>query len=373
MARKLAVKRLTASDLTLFERHYRNNPAVKQKAFNLDSSVLVGNFYPQLSEQSSLPVPRYPISLDLLGPGGSSAHNLMRKILKQQKNWRLNGELIYDPDDQPGRYDVLNPGDYAFVELSGDVFPTAAQVILVAKDNTDDAALHAVLALKYPGGAMAAVTEGEVAEIVKEAHLSGSHPLLGWINDAVVEDAVLGGSNGIAVLTRPESKGLTPEEFLRRRLAAERTGIAGEEYVNDYFDREREGGRIAEFEWVSSLNAIAPFDFRIITVDHETRLLDVKSTSGKFSNPIHISYAEVYCAVNSKNAYDIYRTYNVSDEGCELRISRNVGEFFRPLWEAVGNFPAGIRPDSFSVDPELLGFSHEIFLLKNIEVSGGSL
>ena len=39
MSQKLAIKRLTASDLTFFEWHYRRTPAVRQKAINLNAVI----------------------------------------------------------------------------------------------------------------------------------------------------------------------------------------------------------------------------------------------------------------------------------------------------------------------------------------------
>ena len=85
MPRKLALKRLTASDLTLFKWHFQNHPAGKQKAFNLDASVLVDELYPQLGEPALVPQPRYPLDLYLCGPGLAPANNLQRKILNSRR------------------------------------------------------------------------------------------------------------------------------------------------------------------------------------------------------------------------------------------------------------------------------------------------
>src|SRR5690349_10097613 len=126
MPRKLALKRLTASDLTLFKWHFQNHPAGKQKAFNLDANVLVGRLFPQLGEPALVPHPRYPLGLYLYGPGLAPANNLQRKILKQQKNWRLNGELIDNPVENPELYNVLAPGDFALFEFSDGAVPTTA-------------------------------------------------------------------------------------------------------------------------------------------------------------------------------------------------------------------------------------------------------
>jgi len=49
MSRKLAVKRLTTSDLTFFEWHFKNRPAGKQKAINLNADVF-NELYPTLRD-----------------------------------------------------------------------------------------------------------------------------------------------------------------------------------------------------------------------------------------------------------------------------------------------------------------------------------
>ena len=41
MLKKLALKRLTASDLTFFEWHYRSRNAGNQKAINLNTDVFI--------------------------------------------------------------------------------------------------------------------------------------------------------------------------------------------------------------------------------------------------------------------------------------------------------------------------------------------
>ena len=89
MNRKIAIKRLSASDLTFFEHQFRNTAGTKQKAFNLDRAVFDDELYPSLP--LAIGNDRVPINLSIFGPGLEGLHNLQRKILKQQKNWRLNG------------------------------------------------------------------------------------------------------------------------------------------------------------------------------------------------------------------------------------------------------------------------------------------
>lgn len=355
--RKLAVKRLTASDLTLFKWHFENRPAGKQKAFNLDTRILVGDFYPQLGEPSNLPYPRFPLDLYLFGPGLAPANNLQRKILKQQKNWRLNGELIHSPEDDPRRYEPLVPGDFAFLEFSGSVVPTTARVVLIGQSLPADAAIHRELVLRYPDGSMWSLDEGEVSDVLDSARPPSGHPLYDWVESEALEDAVLGGVVGVArIASQRAGRGISPEEFLRARKAAELTGVSGEEFLNEYLLREVDEGRISGFEWTSSINAISPFDFRLREPGGAERVVDAKSTSGVFSNPIHLSLAELRRAVEGLEPYDIFRLYAVTEGSAKLRIARDVGPALRAVLQTFDALPAEVSVDSVSVHPDLLAF-----------------
>lgn len=360
MTRKLALKRLTASDLTLFKWHFQNRPAGKQKAFNLDARILVDALYPALGEPSSIPIPRYPVDLYLLGPGVRPADNLQRKILKQQKNWRLNGELIDNPVETPERYNILQPGDYALLEFSGDRVPNACSVTLIAAEEPADTALHTELSRRYPDGSMWLMEERLVSEVLQIAQPLPEHPLYGWFESAALEDAALGGTTGVnAINRRRNGRGMTPAEFVRSKQAAEQNGIAGEEFLNDYFERLLDTGEVAAVEWTSSLNAISPFDFRITTLLGERRVVDAKSTSGDFGNVIHLSYGEMYRAVNGPEPYDIYRLYALNENAAKLRIARDVRAALRPILHAIGELPDGVTVDSISIRPECLPFHEE--------------
>jgi hypothetical protein len=54
MKRRITLKRLSASDLTLFEHHFKNTPGAKQKAFNLDASILIDKLYPGLPDSADI-------------------------------------------------------------------------------------------------------------------------------------------------------------------------------------------------------------------------------------------------------------------------------------------------------------------------------
>ncbi|WP_079247972.1 protein NO VEIN domain-containing protein [Lysobacter antibioticus] len=360
MTRKLALKRLTASDLTLFKWHFKNRPAGKQKAFNLDARILVDGLYPVLKTISNVPFPRYPLNLHLFGPGLSPAINLQRKILKQEKNWRLNGELIDNPEESPERFNVLAPGDFAFIEFSGDQVPDSASVVLVAKGHSSDEIIHAELDRKFPAGSMWLIKTSVVSEILEACATPESHPLYDWVEGETVEEAVLGGAAGIEKINkRRAGRGISPEDFLRYRQSAEQNGVTGERLLNDYYERQVEAGELEGFEWTSSINAISPFDFRMRVSGAGTRLVEVKSTSGNFGTSIHISFGELYHAAHGGVPYDVVRIYNVTDGAAKFRIARDCGAAFEAILQALEALPTGVGVDAISIRPDMLPFSKE--------------
>lgn len=125
---KIALKLLTASDLSLFKVHLRLS---KQKAINLNSGIFIDQFYPALQNTFEA----VPVELSIYGPAAKPAHILTRKTLRSpgSKNWRLDGEFIHDIEEDPDRFRHLQAGDYALITFSGDERPTAIQLILISQ------------------------------------------------------------------------------------------------------------------------------------------------------------------------------------------------------------------------------------------------
>ncbi|WP_426281237.1 hypothetical protein [Lysobacter soli] len=361
MDRKIALKRLTHSDLSLFRWYFEQFPSSKQKAFNLDAKVLVSELYPRLAEPTDVPKPRFPIDLYLLGPGLAPAHNLARKILKQEKNWRLNGELIGGPDEAPNRYDSLRPEDYAIMEFSGDLVPDTLRVQLIAAAVPEDAGLYRELSARYRDGSMWRLTEADIAAVIDATVPSADHAIRDWTEGGAIEDAVQGGASGLRRLAnRRHRQGISPEDFQRARRGYEQTGIAGEEALNSYLQGQVEAGLLDTYQWTSSINAVAPFDFTLHTLDGQIRRIDAKSTTGDFNNAIHMSLGELAQAVEGEDEYDIYRLFGITASGsAKLRIASNVGPALRQTLEAVRVMPAGVTVDSVSILPSTLNFSQE--------------
>ena len=363
MQRRLAVKRLTASDLTLFEWQFRNRPAGNQKSINLNADVFINELFPSLPEASADTNGRIPLDLYIYGPGHSGVHNLQRKILKGSayKNWRLNGEFIVNPENEPTRYNILQPGDVVVFDFLGRVLPKSAKMVLVSQFETLDRIAYEKLVPILGSRSMASVTLAQLQAIADQLG-DEEHPFHELTLDAELEDAALGGVRGTTTLRRRQgTRALSREELQRARQMAEEIGRTGEEFVLQYLIRLKTSGAILDFVWTSDTNAVAPYDFVVTLSDRQEIVIDVKSTSGEFERPIHISGAELI-EMTAGRRYDIYRVYELSETSAILRISERVGDLAAAILASFDQLPKGVRTDSVSVDIAVLSFGPKIGL-----------
>lgn len=364
MKRKIALKRLSHSDLTLFEYHYRNTRGAKQKAINLDSSVFIASMYPGIPLRTGEASDRVIVMISLYGPAGSGAHGITRKILKQQKNWRLNGELISNPPEEPGRYDSLEKGDYAIIEFIGESAPHSARMYLVARAAREDVELHSALDEEY-GPAFSArsgmieLESDGLARLLGEVELSDGHPVMDFLDSDALEDAALGGLEGrLSLGRRRRGRGVSRDELARARVGADRVGRLGEELLNEWLGAEF-SGKDESHRWDSDDNAVAPFDFSVLVNGEVRRRIDAKSTTGPFSNPIHVSLAELHEMAYGDVPYDLYRLYLVTDSRALVRVARDTRAFAGGLLEKFNQLPKGVSVDGVSVQPDVLDFGNE--------------
>jgi hypothetical protein len=366
MAERIAIKRLTSSDCTLFEAVFRKIGAGNQKSINLNAEILTGQLYPGLTGATASNGNEIPLPLSIYGPGGKGAHRLTRKIIKNAtyKNWRLNGEFIHGPPDDGSRYDDINPGDLAVMAFEGEQTPAAMDLILVAQNAPDDAPLHKALTPLLANKSMVAVDPTQIAAAAESAGIPSTHPIYLAADDpemdAALEDAAQGGVAGLGkLLTNRASRRVSLTDLVKAKARADQTGRDGEGLVNGYLVAELKAGRLGYINWVSDQNAIAPFDFEIGSSTGERTLIDVKSTTGPFENIIHVSLAEVLEA-SGAIPYRIYRVFELNEDGGKLRRSEDIGTLARTL-KALHeqHMPAGIRIDGFSVSTSILKWSVE--------------
>jgi hypothetical protein len=373
MVRRIALKRLTRSDLTIFDYHFRIIGAGNQKSVNLNKDVFENKLYPNLTEiaeeQDWEP---FILNLTVLGPGKNhQPHTLPQKIIKgtSYKNWRLNGKLIQSPDSEE-RYASLEADDYAILEFIGVAKPTAIRMILVSQSINDDRALHNELASRYGSTSMSALDIADLESIINsvDTDLPQSHAARDFLDAFDLEDAALGGETGVKNLRkRRKARGVTQEELRKAKKAAEAVGRLGEVILNSYFGALKSQGELREYNWISNENAIAPYDFHYTPSIGSDQLIDVKSTAGPFTNPVHVSLAELLEMAESETDYRLYRLYEVKEAFARLRVSQPMKDFARGVLEKLNSLPDGVRSDSISIDPGVLDFGAEQTLDLNDE------
>lgn len=357
MSRKLALKRLKASDLSFFLPYLERFPNTKQKGFNLDSSLIAGTFFPSLKEFVE-PLLKKAAHLDLtiFGPGVTEPDSLARKIKREAKNWRLNGEYISNPVTQPKRYDPMAPEDFVVLEFVGTIAPVAVKAVLVAATHPDDKVLYSALDAFFPTGSMRQLSDSDVAQIVAAGAPPVGHPFLDWLDKDLSEQVGCGEFDAIERINGKRSgRGMSRAELEKAKISAEEAGRLGEELL-DYHFTASPHAEMQSYEWVADVNAIAPYDFLLNHIDGTDRHVDAKSTAGPFTNPIYLSLSEIHHAAGSGVPYHLFRLYNVNDAGATFRIARNIASRLVPVIDALKSLPVGVKATSLSFDPNYFDF-----------------
>jgi len=375
MSRKIALKKLAQSDLNIFEYHLNHfKGGSQQKCINLNVNPFIKNFYPNLKEiaEENNWEPFF-VGLTILGPGNASQQQLSQKVNKSpgSKNWRLNGKHIPMPEGDD-RYSVLVRHDYAVLEFFGAAWPQKVTMTLIAANDPEDKALHEIIDKRYPKFSMIALEKSDIDSIYEEAQslISVDHPFRELLDSKDLEDAVQSGIEGIRNLNRKRSRGLSHEEFRNAKKAFESIGHLGEEVLNQYLS-DQVGLGIESYQWVASENAIAPYDFEVV-INGAKQLIDAKSTGGPFTNPLHVSLAELREMVESEHPYRIYRLYEVKEDYAKLAISTPMANMAASILTCVDDsFRAsalsGVSVDSVSIRPETIEWEKEL-VIENQEI-----
>ena len=245
MITKLALKRLTESDLTFFEWHHKNRSVGNQKAINLNANVFKKQLYPVIDTIASERQDKLGIDLWIAGPAAAEPLNLQRKIIKGEKykNWRLDGEFVYNPDDAPDRFNILEPGDLALLGFEGDLCPHSVTLLLVAKEAAEDQILFEGLD-DILGTSRMMVLEGDaLGEMCKLRGVSQEHPVWMVVSDEDLLEAAVGQAPSVSRLReRPGYAKLSAKDLQAARHEAEKIGRLGEELVGQSPPRTLGGG-----------------------------------------------------------------------------------------------------------------------------------
>ena len=356
---RVAAKELTASDLTFFAAHFRKpGQRSKQKAINLNADVFVAQFYPGLRDRLA----DLHFGLTIIGPGNAPPYPQSGKAIRTEgaKNWRLNGVLINDPPDQPGRFDPLSEGDIAVIAFEGAEQPEVVTLVLVSE--ASDGALHDAIAGKmaFAGReSMRVVTPDALRALYEttKADYTGRHPLEPLLSADSIEEAVFGSSETQArVASSTDGRGvaISPESVRRQAATASDTGRLGEEAFVRWLSQS--GHTEQEYEWVSQTNARAAYDLVLTRASWEQGgpiYVDVKSSKGAHASPFHMSVAEVRWAARTPT-YRIARVSALTGSSAEIRLLTGVSSKCADLLRAIGPvLPPGVAIDSFEFEPSL--------------------
>lgn len=386
----IAIKLLTEkSDLGWFKSIFeRRGLAGKQKGITLGADVF-RRFYPRLGlrietyrkaklrqkQAKALTPPdlpaferakaaakaagSIPVVATLYGPDAAAPFTRNRVIALQDKNWRLNGAFILDPEGEPDRFDpVLQDEDIAIIGFDGGEQPTAVTVLLLAGASAADGTIYAALRplLSKGAGSMISMEPARLATLADSLALPDGHPLRLLATDTAIErdiEEAARGNERAADRVRRRRKGrpLTPEELAAGKAAAERNGALGEELVNHWLEARSAGGP-AQHRWASVTVANAPFDFEILGPSGDvTEVVDVKTTSSTSGTEFFVSIGELEYAAASKVPYRIWRVSEVGATGAWMRQSADFRPVAAAILKAAEAFPSGARPSVVAVSP----------------------
>lgn len=361
MMDKLALKHLTASDLTFFEWHFKNRNAGNQKAINLNADVFIGQLYPAL-ESIVKERDRLGANLWIAGPAAADPVNLQRKVIKgaSYKNWRLDGEFVHDLEDDPDRFSQLQSGDIALFGFEGELAPETITLVLLASSAPEDHALFSRLALILSGRRMSALEDDALRQLCEDVRVPQSHPVWLLVSEEDLAEAAVGQAPAVErLLSRPRPARFSREALRKARRAAEEIGRLGEELVDVYLKGRLVVGDIADYEWVSNINAIAPYDFGVQRSGAWEKL-EVKTTSRGFGREFHLPLSELRDMAHREGVYRIARVYEASEDGAMMRISRECRTYGQSIIAGFGTLPTGVTPNGVTVVPDEGMFGEEI-------------
>ena len=364
---KLAVKRLSASDLTFFEWHFRHGNAGNQKAINLNADVFKDDLYPVVDVVAKNSSDRLGVDLWIAGPDGASPFNLQRKIIKGRsyKNWRLDGEFIYDPQEEPGRFQVLTPRDLVVIGFEGELAPTAVTVVCLARAADIDRPIVELLDSLLGHHSMVRLRVEQLRSVCEHPSVSRRHPLWMLVTDEDIVDAGAGMWPAVARVSKRILEGTCPamslDDLRKGRAIAEATGRLGELLVDKYLGDLRDSGRIEDYDWTADVNAVAPFDFHVRHSGQWERW-EIKTTSSNFSRHYYLPRSELREMAHGGEAYRLGRVFGAHRNRGQMRLSVNLADFGRVILESCATLPERVMLNGVTITPDENQFGETIDL-----------
>ena len=179
---------------------------------------------------------------------------------------------------------------YPCYVILGDSYLT---LLLVGKDALQDQTLFQGLDAVLGGHSMMSLEGDVLGELCGRMGVPESHPVWLVVTDKDLTEAAVGQAPAVGrLLKRPRSARLSLDNLRMARHAAEEIGCIGEELVDFHLRERLATTEITNHEWVSDINAIAPYDFRIRRGGSWEKL-EVNTTAGDFSLEFYPSLNEI--------------------------------------------------------------------------------
>ena len=147
---------------------------------------------------------------------------------------------------------------------------------------------------------------------------------------------------------------MSQEELDERDRKRKATGRRGEKLIDAYFESLITKGIIKYHTWYNDKDREAQFPFDFIYIDHAcTTWVEVKSTGGDFATSVDISIRQIEKMAREER-YNLYRVYELDEKELKgkLRVAKGMRSFAQRIVDSLTNLPAGVKVDSFSVDPK---------------------
>lgn len=357
MVRRIAIKKMSASDLTFFAHHY-DIGRTHQKCINLNVRPFIKEFYPGLEKAPG----SYNVTLNILGPGLHPRKTLARKVNKSgsSKNWRLNGEFVHDDDLPPAkRVHGLVAEDLSIIEFHGDLKPETVDLYLLQESDSNDVALVAGLKKIIGNKSMASVSVTQVLAVLEASGASEKHPLYGiGVEGDDVECEVATPGEPYKPYVVGSRTGQTQEQLDKAAKNRTEVGNRGEKWFEKRCAKWKGSGAIKGYKWVADNDKTAPFDFELVMADDSVVRVDVKATDGAFSSAFFVSGKELEEMAKAGIPHRICRLGGLSSpEGPECKFTQDLQDYASTLWTALdGALPADVGVKNLSWKPKGLAW-----------------
>lgn len=142
---------------------------------------------------------------------------------------------------------------------------------------------------------------------------------------------------------------LRARDIEKANLLFKKTGLKGEELLNEYFELQKSNSLIKDFLWKNKSSETGyPYDFEITNLDDSVTFSDAKSTRYKFELPIVLSNSEISFISEHRENYQIHRLYDIEIEP-KMKVCNNIANVSDIVLPNLGVFNTNIAESGLSL------------------------